>query len=275
MKLQNKKAVVTGGSRGIGKAIAAAFLAEGAEVLAIARSSEELAALSAELGASGRLTTATGDVTNEEDMKRIAGLAGTVDILVNAAGVYGPIGRVTDVDSEAWLGAVKVNLFGTFLATKYFAPLIQAGSILNFVGGGEGAYPNFSSYVAAKGGIARFTETVAAELAPIRVNAISPGPVNTKFVDDLIAAGPEKAGQAAYDRALKQKETGGTPPDKAAALAVFLAGSGADGITGRIISAEWTPYEKLPEHLAELQKSDVYQMRKILPKDRGFTWEDR
>ena len=145
------------------------------------------------------------------------------------------------------------------------------GVIINFVGGGEGAYPNFSSYVAAKGGIARFTETVAAELKDdgIWVNAIAPGAVNTKFLDDIISAGPEKSGKETYEKSIKQKESGGVSPEKAAALCVFLASEKAQGLTGKIFSAVWDSYGTFPEHIKEIMSSDVYTMRRVRPEDRG------
>jgi NAD(P)-dependent dehydrogenase (short-subunit alcohol dehydrogenase family) len=287
--LKDKKAVITGGSRGIGKAIAGAYLKAGAKVFLLARSAEELAAVKEELGVYGEIHTAIADVSRAEDITRVAEeiktTFGTVDILVNAAGVYGPIGPITEVDPVEWMKALEINLFGVFLAVHSFAPLMKAssgssgagGAIINFVGGGEGGYANFSSYVSAKGGIARFTETAAQELSDshIRVNAIAPGAVNTKFMDDLIAAGPEKAGVANYEKALKQKDSGGVSPEEAAELSVFLASDASRELTGRIFSAVWDAYETLPAHAREIASSDVYTMRRIQPKDRGFDWGEK
>lgn len=282
--LKDKKAVIMGGSRGIGKAIAEAYLKSGASVLLVARNADELAAVKNELSGFGEVHTAVGDVSHVEDMERIARevkeIFGTVDILVNAAGVYGPIGPIVEVDPDEWLDAIKINLFGTFLSVHYFGALMKSagsGSIINFVGGGEGAYPNFSSYVSAKGGIARFTETAAQELKEhsVRVNAIAPGAVNTKFLEDLIAAGPEKAGQANYEKALKQKESGGISPEDAAWLCVFLGSDASRELTGRIFSAVWDAYDDLPAHAGEIAASDVYTMRRIQPKDRGFGWGEK
>ncbi len=280
--LKGKKAIVTGGSRGIGKEIAKAYLEAGAEVCLMARNAAELSDAQKELSPAGTVHVLAGDVSREEDVKRaaseIASMWGQADVLVNAAGVYGPIGPVTEVDPALWRAALEINLFGTFLATHYFAaPMQKAGTgvIINFVGGGEGAYPNFSSYVSAKGGIARFTETVAAELkeSGIRVNAIAPGAVNTKFLSDLIAAGPEKAGAANYERALKQKESGGISPEKAARISVFLGSDASRGITGKILSAVWDPYENFSEHEKDIMSSDVYTFRRVRPEDRGFGWD--
>jgi 3-oxoacyl-[acyl-carrier protein] reductase len=282
--LEGKKAVITGGSRGIGKAIAKSFLENGAEVLLVARSKDELTAVAEEFQSLGVVTVLDGDVSDQKFAAllegKIASLWGGFDVLVNAAGLYGPIGLVTEVDPSEWQHALNVNLFGTFLMINVLAPLMQGrgrGVIINFVGGGEGAYAHFSSYVAAKGGIIRLNETVAAELQPlgIEVNAIAPGAVNTKFLDDIFAAGPEKAGKEAYEKSLKQKESGGVTPEKAANVAVFLASEKAKGLTGKVISAVWDPYEKFSDHLQDIMTSDVYAFRRIRPKDRGFTWEDQ
>jgi NAD(P)-dependent dehydrogenase (short-subunit alcohol dehydrogenase family) len=273
----SKKVVVFGGSRGIGKAIAKAFLEDGDGVFLVARDLDELAYTQKELSGLGEVSIVAADVSKRADVERIADEVkkkwGAPDVLINAAGIYGPIGPVTDVDPALWLEAVTVNLFGTFLATRSFAVLMKQkkqGVIINFVGGGEGAYPNFSSYVSAKGGVARFTETVAAELNNdgIAVNAIAPGAVNTKLLDDIIAAGPEKSGKETYEKSLKQKESGGVSPEKAAALCVFLASDKARGLTGKILSAVWDAYATFPEHIHEIMSSDVYTMRRVVPGDR-------
>jgi 3-oxoacyl-[acyl-carrier protein] reductase len=283
-KLAGKRAVITGGSRGIGEAIAKAFVSEGAEVVLIARNKEELAAVQARLAPLGRVGTFVLDVSDQVAVERCAQTLAEegkpVDILVNAAGMYGPIGAVNEVDPKLWLEALKINLYGTFLMTHYFVPLLaqsSRGSIINFVGGGEGAKAHFSSYVTAKGGIARFTETVAVELKDkhIAVNAVAPGAVNTKFLDDLLEAGPKKAGKETYQAALKQKAEGGVSPQKVAQLAVWLASDASGTLTGKILSAVWDDYEKFPEHMQDISGSDIYTMRRIRPKDRGFGWDTK
>ncbi len=280
--LKNKKAIITGGSRGIGKAVAKLFLENSAKVLLFARNSSELSEARKELSAFGEVEVIAGDVSSAKDVDEVAkkadSLWGSVDILVNAAGIYGPIGPVTDVDPEEWVRAININLVGTFLMIRAIAPLMKArkiGKIINFSGGGEAAFPNFTGYVASKGGVLRLNETVAAELKDfnIDVNAITPGPVNTKFLDDLLKAGPEKVGKDMYDRSLKQKETGGVPPERGADLCLFLASEASNGISGKMLSAVWDNYLKLPEHLKELMSSDVYTMRRVKPEHRGMKWD--
>jgi NAD(P)-dependent dehydrogenase (short-subunit alcohol dehydrogenase family) len=168
-----------------------------------------------------------------------------------------------------------VNVFGTFLVTQAAIRLLRnspRASIINFVGGGEGAFPNFSAYAASKGAVARFTETAAAELrhANIAVNAIAPGAVNTKMTEAMLAAGANAGEQ--YEKALNQKEKNATA-EKAVALVRFLCGERARDITGRVISAQWDDFERFPDYAADIVGSDIYTMRRIRPKDRGFDWE--
>lgn len=279
--LKNKTAVITGGGRGIGQAIAREFLAEGAEVLLVSRTQSQLETTREELSSLGRVEILAADVSQEENMAKVVGRVSEmwsgVDILVNAAAIQGPIGPLTDVDPNEWQRVIDVNLGGTFLMIRALAPFMKErkrGKIINFAGGGEGAYPNFSAYVASKGGIVRLIETVAAELRAdhIDVNAIAPGAVNTRMLDEVLEAGPAKTGRETYDKSLKQKETGGTPPGKAARLAVFLASEASDGLTGKVISAVWDNYINFPQRLHEIMNSDIYSWRRIKPQDRGCEW---
>ena len=146
------------------------------------------------------------------------------------------------------------------------------GKIVNLSGGGAtNPLPRLSAYAASKAAVVRLTETLAEELREfsIAVNAIAPGALNTRFLDEVLRAGPELVGSGFYDKALKQRETGGAPLDRGVALCVYLASTASDGITGKLISALWDPWEKLSDHRAELASSDIYTLRRIVPEDRG------
>ena len=271
MMLKNKSALVTGGSRGIGLAIAQAFAKEGGKVILVARSESELLVAQELVKVASIMPLDVGDIAA---VKKAAMSFQQLDILVNAAGAITPIGPIESVDPEAWLQLLRINVFGTFLMTQACIPHLQkGGTIINFVGGGEGAFPNFSAYASSKGAVARFTETVAAELKAkdITVNAIAPGAVNTKMTQDMIAAGQEAGAQ--YERALKQQEDEHATPEKAVHLALWLASPAARDITGKVLSAQWDNYERFQEHVADIKGSDIYTMRRVRPKDRGFTWE--
>jgi 3-oxoacyl-[acyl-carrier protein] reductase len=151
------------------------------------------------------------------------------------------------------------------------------GKIIILSGGGAtNPLPNISSYAASKAAVVRLMETLAEELKPfhVDVNAIAPGALATRLVDEVLAAGPEKVGAAFYEKNRQWKEKGATPPELGARLAVYLASAQSDGITGKLISAQWDPWEKLHEFKADLS-GDIYALRRIVPKDRGKTWGDK
>ena len=280
MKFRSKNAVITGGSRGIGFAIAEAFVHEGATLLLISRNAVELGEAKKRLGGGENIFAVALDVASDQapqDLRRAieAHFPDGIDVLVTAAGIYGPIGRAFELDPKLWKQAIDVNLFGTFAAIQAVVPFMRkrgGGKIVTFSGGGEGAYARFSAYVASKGGVVRLTETLAEELCEfhIDINAIAPGPVNTKFLEELLAAGPERVGKETYEKSLAQKADGGVPPEKVAELVLFLASSVSDGISGKLISAIRDNYKNFPEHRDEIINSDIYNVRRIKPKDRGL-----
>ena len=182
-----------------------------------------------------------------------------VDVLVNNAGVYGPKGLIEEVAWDEWEHAVRVNLFGSVLCCRAVLPHFRAngyGKIIQLSGGGATSpLPRLSAYAASKAAVVRFAETLAEELdgTGIDVNAIAPGALNTRLLDEVLEAGPERVGDSFYERALEQRSSGGTPLDLAARLAVFLASGASDGITGKLISAPWDPWEELPAHADDLR----------------------
>ena len=177
-----------------------------------------------------------------------------------------------------WARAIEINLMGTVLPCREALPLFRragAGKIINLSGGGATApLPRLSAYAASKAAVVRFTETLAEELrgTGIDVNAVAPGALNTRLLDEVLAAGPDRVGKTFYERALKQKADGGAPLEKGAALCAFLLSPESDGISGRLLSAVWDPWADLPARRAELAESDIYTLRRIVPKDRGKSW---
>jgi NAD(P)-dependent dehydrogenase (short-subunit alcohol dehydrogenase family) len=152
------------------------------------------------------------------------------------------------------------------------------GKIINLSGGGATTpMPGFSAYAASKAAVVRFTETLAMELAGsgVEVNAVAPGLLKTRMMDQMLEAGPERAGYQQIEAVMRSAETGGTPPALATKLCVFLASEGSNGITGKLISAPWDPWENLPAHREDLQSTDIYTMRRTTPKDRGMGWDPK
>lgn len=283
MQLKDKVSIIAGGARGIGKAIAIAFAREGSHLVLTSRTMSELEASQREIESLSvaRVAIFRADVSQPKQVKDLVDFTlenfTTIDILVNCAGIYGPIGLATDIDSEKWLEAIHINLGGTFLCIKGVLPTMmksRKGKIINLSGGGATSpFPRFSAYAASKAAVVGLTGTLAEEVREynIDINAIAPGAVNTSLLDQVLEAG-EAAGKVFLAKAMKQKQEGGTPPEKAAELALFLASPKSDGLTGRLISAVWDDWREIPKHLDEIMSSDIYTMRRIIPKDRGYDW---
>ena len=287
MKLKGINALITGGSQGLGKAIAGRFLAEGANAVFCARGEKELLATRDELAKqfpTQKVLAKICDVSSETQVNELVAFAlrelGPLHALVLNAGIYGPMGATESVSLEEWRRAMDINLYGVLLPCRAVIPHFKKagrGKIVVLSGGGAtNPLPNISAYAASKAAVVRLVETLAEELKNfhVDVNAIAPGALATRLVDEVLAAGPEKVGAAFYEKNKQWKDKGATPLELGANLAVYLASAQSDGITGKLISAQWDPWEKLHEFKVDL-KGDIYTLRRIVPKDRGKTWGDK
>ncbi len=288
MKLKHLNALITGGSQGLGKTIAEHFLREGANVVLCARSEKDLFATRDELAtkySAQKIAAKTCDVANEAQVNELVSFAlcelGSLDALVLNAGVYGPMGLTESVSLDEWRRALDINLFGVLLPSRAVIPYFKKtgrGKIVVLSGGGAtNPLPNISAYAASKAAVVRLRETLAEELKPfhVDVNAIAPGALATRLVDEVLAAGPEKVGAAFFEKNKGWKEKGAVPLDLGASLAVYLSSAESDGITGKLISAQWDPWKDLQQHREELAKSDIYCLRRIVPEDRGKKWSEK
>mgnify|MGYP001603101821 FL=1 len=287
MKLKNLNALITGGSQGLGKVIAETFLREGANVMICARGEKELSATRSELAGkfpAQKVFAKTCDVSDEKQVNELVAFAlrelGSLDALVLNAGIYGPMGATESVDLAEWKRAMDINLFGVLLpcraAIPYFKKMGRGKIVILSGGGATNPMPNISAYAASKAAVVRLMETLAEELKPfhVDVNAIAPGALATRLVDEVLAAGPERVGAAFFEKNKSWKEKGAVPLELGARTAVYLASAASDGITGKLISAQWDPWEKLHEFKNDLN-SDIYTLRRIVPKDRGKNWGDK
>jgi 3-oxoacyl-[acyl-carrier protein] reductase len=287
MSGSRRVALVTGASRGLGRAIAERLARDGFDLMLAARDEKLLAKVAGELSADGlegqQIVWHATDVSHPEDvaclLEKTEAELGGLDVLVCNAGVYGPLGPTETVDWLEWTRAIEINLYGVVLPCRAAVPLMRragGGKIIVVSGGGATKpLPRFSAYAASKAAVVRFAETLAEELVGtgIDVNAIAPGSLNTQLLDQVLSAGPERVGEDFYARSVRQKGEGGTSLDTPAELVAFLASPASDGVTGRLIAAVWDNWRNLPDQRERLAGSDVYTLRRIIPEDRGWSAE--
>lgn len=281
MKLLNKKAIISGASKGLGAAIAKAYVVAGASVVICARNKKQLLEKQAELeiiSTGNKIIAIPTDISSPQQIDHLIKMAemelGGIDVLVANAAIYGPKGPLETLDWQAWSDTIDINLKGTVLQCRAVIPFFKKqkkGKIIIISGGGATKpMPNFSAYAASKAGIVRFSETLANELREFNIDvmAISPGALNTGFLDEVLNAGPENVGHKFYQVSIEQAKTGGSPPELAADLSVYLASDAAEGITGKLISAVWDPWGNLHEYYPEIAMTDIYTLRRIKPENR-------
>lgn len=277
MRLQGRVAIVTGGGRGIGEAIALAFAREGAHLAIASRTQTELDQVATqirELG--GQVRVVRTDVSRRDDVLRLVEATlttyGQIDILVNAAGVYGPIGPMWETDVDEWIRATQINLFGTFLCCHAVLPHMiprRQGKIITFSGGGATSpLPRFTAYGVSKTANVRLTETLAEEVKEfnIQVNAVAPGAVDTRLQDQVLAAGERAGDLLARIRRLRETGEGGVPRELPAELVVFLASDESDGLTGKLIAAPHDGWESWDaDRIAEVMSAPWFTLRRMDP----------
>ena len=274
-KLNSKRIIITGGSLGIGFAIAKACAGQGAEVIIAARDQGNLEdslkkiksiseknhiAYSLDVGDLKAVKVFAEWIKNE-------GLV--VNGLVNCAGIYGPIGKIPNIDMENFTQAIRINFLGTVYMCSVFSPLLVSSTnkkIVNYSGGGAASpFPNYSAYASSKAAIVRFTENLSRELDDdgFDINCIAPGFVITRLHQETVGAGSEMAGPGFYENTKKQIEEGGVPPEIAAELTIFLLSEDADGITGKFLSAPWDPWQDKTFQEKLREDNDLATLRRI------------
>ncbi|HXX43575.1 MAG TPA: SDR family oxidoreductase [Candidatus Acidoferrales bacterium] len=254
MLLEGQVAIVTGGGRGIGRAIARKFASEGAAVVVTARTETEIKQVAAEIQqAAGKAAAVAANVGREADCEKIVAAArnafGTVHILVNNAAIYGPVQPVEKWSAPDWDEVMAVNLRGPMLLSKLVLPEMYArgsGSILNIsTVGAKAAFALSAAYTASKAGLIGLTRVLAAESGRrgVRVNAICPGPVTETRMSQDLTREFSAYFKSGTDDALKQMLEGilqGRPQtaDEIAAAALFLVSDQARAITGQTLNVD-------------------------------------
>ncbi|HWE03719.1 MAG TPA: SDR family oxidoreductase [Tepidisphaeraceae bacterium] len=282
LHLSNRRVLLTGASRGLGEAIAIRLARDGASVALVARGEPELQSLANRLTADPMIDGQTflaiaADLSYPKDIDRAVEICqselGEIDILVNNAATQGPIGPLESADFVAWRESFDINLFTPARLCQLVIPAMRrrgAGKIINISGGGATSpRPDFTAYAAAKCALVRLTETLAEELkgAGIDVNAVSPGAMNTRMLDEVLEAGPHGASRE-YSAALTRRREGGASMKDAADLVAMLASSSCDGISGRLISAVWDDWKHLFNRRDELAGTDLYTLRRVTTSEK-------
>jgi 3-oxoacyl-[acyl-carrier protein] reductase len=279
--------LITGATRGLGRALATAFWENGWSVLLVSRSEKVLNEVALSLGARETQTAhvIAADLAQMESAHRVIETVRDriprLDVLINNAAIQGPIGPLRVNNWHAWQETIQVDLLSPVALCRGIVPwMIETGggSIINLSGGGAaGARAHFSAYATAKAGLVRFSETLAEELRvhQVRVNCVAPGIMATRMLEEIVAQGEVLAGQREYDAAVKTLREGSDSIQRAVKLILFLASGASKGITGKLISAVWDDWAAWPHHLEELNTGDVYTLRRVVGKDRDFPWGDK
>jgi NAD(P)-dependent dehydrogenase (short-subunit alcohol dehydrogenase family) len=290
MGLEGKKAFISGATRGLGLAIAKSFLNSGVDVSFCGRNSHDVEEIESQLKSTRwsigarKIVGITADVSDIAQVKNLQTTLkknfGDIDILVCNAGVLGPINPFLSNDLDKWVSAFNVNLLGSIFLAHEFLPQMIAkgkGKMIQLSGGGAASpLPGLSSYAASKAAVVRFVETLAEEYidSGVDINAVAPGMLKTRMLQEMLEAGPDSVGVKLFNKSLAKDSDEADSRGMACGLINFLASDISDGITGKLISAEWDKWSEWPQHIKELRDSDLYTLRRITGRDRNQTWGD-
>ena len=270
-RLHGKVALITGGGRGIGQAIARAYAAEGALLALAARTDAELQATAEEIRSEfgSDVTTVVTDVRDRLQVEGAVAHAldrfGTIDVMVNNAGNTGEIGPLWKLDPDRWANVISVHVLGTYYGCRAVIPgMLERGSgrIVNMAGVGG---PNDTSYDAAKTAIINMTENLSVELTGtgVTVNAISPGSIHTRMWEEVRDMALAAGDMELYEKGIQVTSGGGASIERAAQLAVLLGSDACGGLSGRLIRAALDAFEDIPARVEAIMSSDALLLRRV------------
>jgi NAD(P)-dependent dehydrogenase (short-subunit alcohol dehydrogenase family) len=282
MSLVRKNILITGASRGLGHYLARYFWDKGSNVILVAKNSDLLHHVLDDLSVrhGQKFDYFPCDLSNESSVQSLIEKVKDfrIDAVINNAAIQGPIGSLPDNSWDDWKKTIQVNLLTPVYICRALLPqLLEHGSsIINLSGGGAtGPRANFTAYATSKCGLVRFSETLAEELkeTKVRVNCIAPGPMQTDMLREVVAVGNIIAGEKEFKTAEKVFSENLTSFFQVAELCGFLTLEQSIGITGKLISAIWDPWEEFDKFSVQLRNSDIGTLRRIVPEDRGQSWD--
>jgi len=267
--LEGRVALITGGGRGIGRAIAEGFAREGAAVAITARTASQLNETSMAIeAAGGKVVAVAADVSDYASVERMVSAVvdtlGPIDILINNAGTQERGGPLWELDPDEWKRTIDVNLTGQFFVTRTVLPgMIERGSgrIVNMSSAAAvvpGGYTYFSAYASAKAGLNRMTETLASELQGrgISVFAIHPGGVRT----DLLATNFNPDLEKYVPGRAERMWSTDTPPERSVNLCLQLVSGTVDALSGAYFGIE-DDIDEIARRADEVRGRDLYKLR--------------
>lgn len=277
MNSHRKVILITGGTQGLGLHLAKSFADAGSSVAICGRDQAALESASREV--ESRLHPDAGLVATRVDVVdhdalgtfffRVEEELGPVDVTVSNAGIYGPIGELVATDPHLWAETISINLVGAMNVLRLSAESMirrGVGRIIQLSGGGATKpMPRFTAYAASKAAVVRLVESLANELMEykIPVNAVAPGALNTRMLEEVLSAGPDRAGSSFFEKSVDQASSGGAGFDRVTELIMFLAFDAPPEISGRLISAVWDDWQRtnLSKELAE--SIDRWTLRRL------------
>jgi short-subunit dehydrogenase len=273
----DKTVLITGATRGLGKHLAEAFAKAGANLVLLARQAtaldQSVRALKNQY-ASQSFHAYPIDLSDQQAVSTLlSSLDHEVDVLINNAAIQGPVGHGWENSASAVSACMQVNLLSPMALCQWVIPTMlarQTGNIINLAGGGATAPRQyFSTYAVAKTGLVRYSECVAAELAntPLRINCISPGVMATDMVRTMLTHDAQwlhASEKSKMQTALSRSNSFAAATE----CCLFLASAQCGNVSGKLISAEWDDWQALPKWQGVLNASDIYTLRRIVPKDR-------
>ena len=264
------KILITGASSGMGHFLAEQLAKQGHTVWGVSRTPPQ---------ATGKAISFRWSRCDVSDWSATEALAkeiqkewGALDALIAAAGFQGEVGLAMSCDPLQWSKTVQGNIDATYFPIRALFPLLRQSStrakVLCFSGGGAtGPRSHFTGYGIAKTAIVRLVETLAEEWKDlaIDINSVAPGAIKTAMTEEVVRLGPQRVGQREYESAVKTLETGGGSLEKVLGLIEVLLSARSHGLSGKLIAAQWDPWGEIESLRDQIQKTESYTLRRILP----------